>query len=145
MKYNSSFYCYPSRVLKIVTVNTWWPTHGLKIWKYKSRSKWKSLLYSQINDQPQPESGNGGSGGLIAKLCLTLYDPRDCSPPGSSVHGISQARILEWVAISFSRASSQPRDWTRVSCSAGRFFTAGSPGKPKSGNNSRVLNSPWSQ
>ena len=45
----------------------------------------------------------------------------NCSPPGSSVHGIFQARILEWVAISFSRGSSQPRDRTRVSCTAGRF------------------------
>ena len=51
---------------------------------------------------------SGGSGGLVAKLCLTLPTPWtvDCSPPGSSVHGISQARILEWVAISFSRGSS---------------------------------------
>ena len=48
---------------------------------------------------------------LVAKSCLTLFDPMDCSPPGSSVHGISQARILEWVAISFSR-SSQSSDWT---------------------------------
>ena len=47
----------------------------------------------------------------------------DCSPPGSSVHGILQARILEWVAISFSRESSQPRNQTQVSCIAGRFFT----------------------
>ena len=47
--------------------------------------------------------------------CPTLCDPMDCSPPGSSVHGIFQARILEWVAISFSRVSSQPRDQTRVS------------------------------
>ena len=47
----------------------------------------------------------------------------DCSPSGSSVHGISQARILEWVAISFSRGSSQPRDRTQVSCTAGGFFT----------------------
>ena len=47
----------------------------------------------------------------------------DCSHPGSSVHGILQARILEWVAISFSRGSSPPRNWTRVSCIAGRFFT----------------------
>ena len=46
----------------------------------------------------------------------------DCSPPGSSVHGILQARILEWVAISFSRGSSQSRDRTRVSCIAGRRF-----------------------
>ena len=53
----------------------------------------------------------------------TLCDPMDCSPPGSSVHGILQARILEWVAISFSRGSSQPRDRTQVSCIAGRFFT----------------------
>ena len=47
---------------------------------------------------------------------LTLYDPMDCSPPGSSVHGILQARILEWVAISSSRGSFWPRDWTHVSC-----------------------------
>ena len=46
----------------------------------------------------------------------TLCNPMDCSPPGSSVHGILQARILEWVAISFSRGSSQPRDQTQVSC-----------------------------
>ena len=47
----------------------------------------------------------------------------DCSPPGSSVHGILQAKILEWVDISFSKGSSWPRDWTRVSCIVGRFFT----------------------
>ena len=47
----------------------------------------------------------------------------DCSPPGSSVHEIFQARILEWVAISFSRESSQPRDQSWVFCTAGRFFT----------------------
>ena len=56
-------------------------------------------------------------------MCPALCDPMDCSPLGSSVHEIFQARILEWVAISFSRVSSQPRDWTRVSCTAGRFFT----------------------
>ena len=60
---------------------------------------------------------------LVAQLCPTLCDPMDCSPPDSSVHGISQARILEWVAIPFSRGSSQPRDWTQVSCIASRFFT----------------------
>ena len=58
----------------------------------------------------------------VAQLCLTRCNPMDCSPPGSSVHGILQARILEWVAISFSRGSSQPRDWTQVSCIAGRRF-----------------------
>ena len=51
---------------------------------------------------------------LVAQLCLMLCDPRDCSPPGSSVHGIYQARILEWVVMPFSRGSSQPRDRTCV-------------------------------
>ena len=55
----------------------------------------------------------------------------DCSPPGSSVHGILQARILEWVAISFSRGSSQPRDRTQVSRITDRSLTSEPPGKPK--------------
>ena len=59
----------------------------------------------------------------VAQLCPTLCDPIDCSLPGSSVHGILQARILEWVAISFSRGSSQSRDWTQVSHIVGGFFT----------------------
>ena len=49
-------------------------------------------------------------------------DPMDCSPSGFSVHGILQASILEWVSILLSRGSSSPRDWTRVSCVASRFF-----------------------
>ena len=60
---------------------------------------------------------------LVTQPCLTLCKQMDCSPPGSSVHEIFQARILEWVAISFSRGSSQPRDQTQVFCTAGRFFT----------------------
>ena len=60
---------------------------------------------------------------LVTQSCPTLWDLMDCSPPGCSVHGIFQARILEWVAISFSRGSSWPRDWTQVSCIAGGFFT----------------------
>ena len=59
----------------------------------------------------------------VAQLYLTLCDPMDGSLPGSSVHGISQARVLEWVAIPFSRGSSQPRDCTRVSRTASGFFT----------------------
>ena len=55
--------------------------------------------------------------------CVCLCDPMDCSLPGSSVHGIFQARVLEWVAISFSSGSSQPRDRTRVSRISGRRFT----------------------
>ena len=60
---------------------------------------------------------------LIVQLCLTLCDPLDCSPPGSSVHGILQARILEWVAMPSSRGSSLARDQTQVSHITGRFFT----------------------
>ena len=65
----------------------------------------------------------------VAQSCLTLSNPMDCSLPGSSVLGTSQARILEWVAISFSRGSSWPRDRTQVSCIAGGFFTTEPPGK----------------
>ena len=61
---------------------------------------------------------------LVAKSCPTHCDPVDCSPPGSSVHGIFQARMLEWISISFSRGSSWPKDRTCASCIAGRFFTA---------------------
>ena len=59
----------------------------------------------------------------VTQLCPTLCDPMDCSLPGSSVHGIFQAMVLEWIAISFSRWSSRPRDWTRVSCIVDRCFT----------------------
>ena len=87
---------------------------------------------------------------LVAQSCLALCDPTDCSPPGSSIHAILQARILEWVALHFSRGSSQPRDWTQVSCTVGRFFTISatrelpeiqscSPKKPKE----RPRQFPW--
>ena len=59
---------------------------------------------------------------LVAQLCLTLCDLMDCNPPDSSVHGILQGRILEWVPISFFRGSSQPRYRTQVSHIAGRLF-----------------------
>ena len=59
----------------------------------------------------------------VAQSCPTLCDSTDCSLPGFSVHGIFQARILEWAAISFSRGSSRPRDQTQVSRTVGRHFT----------------------
>ena len=71
----------------------------------------------------------------IAQLCPALCNPMDCSLPGSSVYGILQARILEWVASSYSRGSSWPRNRTWVSCIsciADRFFTAETLGKPHS-------------
>ena len=61
---------------------------------------------------------------VCAQSYITLCHPIDCSPPGSSVDGIFQAGILEWVAISFSRGSSWCKDRTRISCTAGGFFTA---------------------
>jgi len=60
---------------------------------------------------------------LVAQSCLTLFDPMDWNSQDSSLHGVLQARILEWVAIPFSRGCSWPRDRTHVSCIAGRFFT----------------------
>ena len=73
-------------------------------------------------------------GGLVTKSCpcdpSDLSNPGDCGLSGCFVHGISQARILEWPAISFSWESSQCIDWTQVSSTAGRFFIADPPGKP---------------
>ena len=72
----------------------------------------------------------------VAQSCPTLCDPRNCSLPGSCVHGILQVRILEWAAIPFSRGSSQPQDLTHVSYTIGGFFffffTTETPGKPDS-------------
>ena len=77
-------------------------------WQISSREKWKTML--------------------VAQPCPTLCDPINCSPPGSSVHGILQVRILECVAMPSSRGSSQPRAWTQVSRTAGGFFTVWAAG-----------------
>ena len=74
---------------------------------WRLSEKWKCQLLSCVH--------------VPMSLCLSV--PMNCSPPGSSVYGISQASTLEWVAIPFSRGYSQPRDQTWVSCIAGRFFT----------------------
>ena len=65
----------------------------------------------------------------VAQSCPSLWDPR--SPLGSPVHEIPQARILEWVAIPFSRGSTQPKDWTQVSCIAGSLCISEHQGKPR--------------
>ena len=67
---------------------------------------------------------------LIAKTCVTLWAIMDYTPSGSSIHRISQARILEGSTIPFSRGSSQPKDQTYISYTAGRFCTTKPPGKP---------------
>ena len=98
--------------------------------------------YLELPDSKSSALYSGEQECVCAKslqLCPTLCDPMDCNPPGSSVHGILQARLLEWVAMPFSRESSRPRDRTHVSCGsciAGAFFTAEPLGKP---GNKRVL------
>ena len=87
-----------------------WPSERLKKAVF-----WGAYLYFPFFISLPSESE-------VTQSCLTLCDPVDCSPPGSSIHGILQARILEWVAISFSRGSSWPRDQTQVSHIAGRRF-----------------------
>ena len=72
--------------------------------------------YSQPRDRNQVSHISPGLSLKKLESCPTLCNPVDCSPPRSSVHGIFQARVLEWVSISFSRGSSQPRDRTQVSC-----------------------------
>ena len=81
--------------------------------------KWKSK--AQLDTTSLPWEWNEWN--VSHSVCLTLSDPMDCSPAGSSVHAIFQARILECVTIPFSRGPSRPRDHTWVSCIASRFFT----------------------
>ena len=106
----------------------WTPGQGM----WEMNSKLWALLY-ELSHLCEPWSlalSSAGATGwwhhtvcvLVTQACQTLCDPMDCTQPGSSVHGLLQARILEWVAISFSRGSSQPRDGTGVSCIAGRSF-----------------------
>ena len=87
-------------------------------WHVTSWMEWESHRQSL----PKPDIPQTGMQ-MKSLSCVWLCDPMDCSLPGSSVNGIFQARILEWVAISFSRKSSQPRDWTQISCIVGRCFT----------------------
>ena len=83
---------------------------------------WSSEMFGDISSSMSHTYGKYSSS-EVAQSCLTLCDPMDCSPPGSLVHGIFQAWILEWVAISFSRGSSRPWDWIQVSSIVGRRFT----------------------
>ena len=116
--------------LPICLVNTYsWVQSYLQTICSKRASSWSPPL-SQIQQVTHSTSSHNFKGThdssfnltcshccccLVAKLCLTLCDAMDGSPPGSSVHGILQIRILEWVASPFSRVSSWPRDWIHVS------------------------------
>ena len=80
----------------------------------RSRGNWDMLVELKRSFKSERE---------VAQSCQTLCEPLDCSLPGSTIHGIFQARVLAWAAISFSRGSSWPRDWTQVSHIASRHFT----------------------
>ena len=87
-------------------------------------------LTLQVNSLPSESPGKFKNTGVgewvseVTQLCSTLCDPMDCSLLCLSVHAVSQARILEWVAYPFSRRTFRPRNRTRVSCIASRFFTS---------------------
>ena len=90
-------------------------------------------LYWQVGSLPVAPPGSAFTCSVCSatQLCLSLFDPMDCSLPGSSVHGILQARTQEWVAMPSFRGSSQPGDQTCLSCIVGGFFTTEPQGKSK--------------
>ena len=122
------------------------PTRLLSPWGFSRQEYWSGFPFPSPWDLPDPRiepgsptlqadflpsepPGNPDCWYLqllcsVTQSCPTLCDPMNCSLPGSSVHGIFQATILEWVAISSSWGSSWSRNRTRISCTAGRFFTS---------------------
>ena len=118
-----------AKKLTVYVHSSAWPKRGKSgDW---GREKSPASCMSHPGGTPLPLSPGLHLCCLVAKSCLTLCDPIDCSLPGSLVHEISQARILEWVAISSSRGPSWPSNQTRASQAAGGFFTAKPPGKPQ--------------
>ena len=99
-----------------IKVNDYLNIHRKSIWQ-------NSMYIHGKNSHRSLFRGNVCVYALVTQSCSTLCDPMDCRPPSFSVHGILQARILEWIAIPFFRGSSQPKDWTQISCIAGRLFT----------------------
>ena len=98
-----------------------WELDYKESWAPKNWCFWTVVLEKTLGSpldckEIQPVHPKGDCCCLVAHLCSTLCDPMNSSPLGSSVHGILQARIVEWVAISFSRGESRPRDQTHISC-----------------------------
>ena len=110
-----------------VLVEVLFPVHGQcpgrSHWILTWRKELRVFRFSFINSNPTHGIPSSWLKVKVAQSCLTLWHPMDCSSPISSVHGIPQARIVQWVAFPFSRGSSQPRDWTQVSLTAVGFFT----------------------
>ena len=114
---------YPTTQFNSDTDRSWHRPHRLKAQSHEMalpfRCQWQVMpprLPTTSNQRKESESE-------VAQSCRTLCSPVDCSLPGSSIHQILQARILEWVAISFSVESSRPRDRTWICCITGRCFT----------------------
>ena len=107
-----------SKGLSRVFSNTTVQKHKLTKIKHKEQILKVAREKQQITQKgiPMRITADLSTESEVAQSCPTLCNPIDCSPPGSSVHGISQARILKWVAISFSGGSSQPRDRSCISC-----------------------------
>ena len=108
-------------------VGQWWPAAGLgalsvAVHAWDLLREVAVIFITSTIVWPQENSREGTQFCSVAQACPTLCDPMDCNLPGS-IHGILQARILEWVAISFSKGSSRPRDRTRISRIAGSRFT----------------------
>ena len=110
--------------------------HGGELWQnvFHWRREWQIIQHSCLENPMKKQYKKHETTFLllffVTKLCPALCNPMEYSPPGSTVHGISQARILECVDIFFSRGSSWPRDWIHVSLLEGRFFTTESIYKP---------------
>ena len=106
----------------------------LKLLEFPMIENNKGIFYhvNVRNNKTQMELFASNAAKLLVAQCLTLCDPMDYSLPSSSVHGILQAKILKWVAISFSSRSSRPRNQTQVSCIGVRFLTSHQGGpKPR--------------
>ena len=101
---------------------------NLRLWVFRSCPLWRLKLLERKWKGEKADLCNC-SFHSVSRVWL-FCDTMECRPPGSSDHGIFQAKILEWVAISFSRGSSQSRVWTYVSCSASKFFTLSHLGSP---------------
>ena len=135
--------CFQNEALHLL--NSVMKVHGLQpchlsyIWITNFGNIWQFFLRKRISHSPTPQSWKVKLSSISQhcaqslQSCPTLCSPMDCSLSGSSVHGIFQARILEWVAMPSSRGSSQPRDWTSVSCVScvtRGFLTTELPEKP---------------
>ena len=105
-----------SELVSVWGVSGDWSWRDIKIWDIEIMLNYIHILSDDKTKSEYTYTHTHVCVCMCAQSCLTLCDSRDGSPPGSSVHGIFQARVLEWVATSYSRRSSQPRDRTHVSC-----------------------------